>query len=70
MNAPDPLYWDDTYPIALLLNAAHPDVADPSAIALHVLRDWVVQLDGFSDERDVLPVEWLEQIQMEWMELL
>jgi len=65
----DPLYWDDTYPIALLLNAAHPGVDDPASLDLVLLRDWVVALDGFSDERDVMPIEWLERIQMEWVEL-
>ncbi|MCL6510875.1 MAG: Fe-S cluster assembly protein IscX [Anaerolineae bacterium] len=65
----DPLYWDDTYPIALLLDAAHPEVTDPTTLDLSVLRDWVIRLEGFSDECDVLPVEWLERIQMEWVEL-
>jgi len=65
----DPLYWDDPYPIALLLNAMHPDVDDPLRIDLASLRDWVVALNGFSDERDAMPVEWLERIQMEWVEL-
>lgn len=66
---PDPLYWDDVYPIALLLNAAHPDVDDPASLDLGLLRDWIVALDGFSDARDAMPVEWLERIQMEWVEL-
>lgn len=69
MSKPDPLHWDDVYPIALALKATHPEVTDPTAIDLHMLRDWVIQLDEFGDERDAMPVEWLEQIQVEWVEL-
>jgi len=65
----DPLYWDDAYPIALTLNATHPDVTDPSTVALWTLKDWIVTLDGFADESDAAVVEWLERIQAEWVEL-
>lgn len=64
----DPIYWDDAYPIALLLNEAHPEV-DPTGVPHLVLREWVVDLDGFADDRSALPKEWLERIQMEWVEL-
>lgn len=64
----DPIYWDDAYPIALLLNEAHPEV-DPTGLPYPVLRDWVTGLDGFADDRSALPTEWLERIQMEWVEL-
>lgn len=64
----DSIYWDDAYPIALILRRARPD-ADPLAVPLERLRDWVVQLDGFADDRDSLPVDCLEQIQLEWVEL-
>lgn len=66
----DPLYWDDAYPIALLLRAAYSHVADPTTLDLRTLREWVIRLDGFSDDRDACPVEWLEYIQAEWVELL
>ena len=65
----DPLYWDDAYPIALTLNAAHPDVADPGTVALLTLKDWIVSLEAFADDRDANVIEWLEQIQVEWVEL-
>lgn len=65
----EPLYWDDTYPIALSLNAAHADVADPSLLSLAQLHSWVTALDDFADDREQMPVEWLEQIQVEWIEL-
>jgi FeS assembly protein IscX len=64
----DPIYWDDAYPIALMLNRAYPTV-DPTTVETKVLRDWVIQLDGFADDVDVAPLEWLEQIQVEWVEL-
>ena len=65
----DPVYWDDAYPIALMLNAAHADVDDPSTITLSTLQAWVVALDGFADDGDAPQPEWLEHIQAEWVEL-
>ena len=65
----DPLYWDDAYSIALLLNAAHPDVGDPSQVMLPQLKTWVTALNGFADDHETAPVEQLEQIQVEWVEL-
>lgn len=65
----DPVYWDDAYPIALLLRAAHPDVADPATIETRTLHAWVIALDAFADDRAAMPVEWLEQILVEWVEL-
>ena len=38
-------------------------------VSLETLRDWIVQLDGFADDRETLPVDCLEQIQTEWVEL-
>lgn len=65
----DPLYWDDAYPIALLLNAQHPEVEDPTRVARDQLRHWVVALEGFCDDPNAATVEFLEQIQAEWVEL-
>lgn len=64
----DSIYWDDAYPIALILRRARPD-ENPLDVPLERLRDWVVQLDGFADDRDTLPMDCLEQIQLEWVEL-
>lgn len=64
----DPLYWDDAYPIALLLKAAHPDV-DPTLVEHRVLHGWVISLEGFADDPAVVLADWLEQIQAEWVEL-
>ncbi len=67
-RAHDPLYWDDAYPIALSLRAAHPDV-DPIAINHRVLHEWVVRLEAFADDPNVDYVDWLERIQAEWVEI-
>ena len=67
-TAHDPLYWDDAYPIALLLKAAHPEV-DPTELDYHVLHEWVIKLVGFADDPAVMYVEWLERIQAEWVEI-
>lgn len=65
----DPIYWDDAYPIALLLNAVHPEVDDPTSVDVSILRQWVSQLDGFVDDHESVPSGSLEQIQVEWVEL-
>ncbi len=65
----DPLYWDDAYPIALALKIAHPGV-DPMDVELSVLHEWVVALRDFADEPQVMRIEWLDQIQAEWIELM
>lgn len=64
----DPLYWDDAYPIALLLKAAHPDV-DPIVVEQRELREWVIRLAGFADDPQVMRADWLEQILAEWVEI-
>jgi FeS assembly protein IscX len=65
----EPVYWDDVYPVALLLREAHPDVADPASVSPATLREWVIALEAFADDRDATPVEWLERILVEWVEL-
>jgi FeS assembly protein IscX len=64
----DPVYWDDAYPIALLLKEAHPD-ADPAVVDLNELQNWVMRLEGFADDGGAVQREWLEHIQVEWVEL-
>jgi FeS assembly protein IscX len=64
----DPLYWDDAYPIALLLKKAHPDV-EPTTVPQDQLRDWVLALDGFVDDASQQPEQSLEHILSEWVEL-
>jgi FeS assembly protein IscX len=64
----DPLYWDDPYPIALALKQLHPHT-DPTEISLETLQRWVVALNEFADNKEAMPVERLEEIQVEWMEI-
>ncbi|MGQ9815621.1 MAG: Fe-S cluster assembly protein IscX [Candidatus Roseilinea sp.] len=64
----DPIYWDDAYPIALLLKANHPDV-EPLDVEHATLRQWVIALPGFSDDPDMVCTEWLDDIQCEWLEI-
>ena len=64
----DPLYWDDPYPIALALKQLHPEI-DPTTIAPETLQKWVVTLDEFADNKDEMPIERLEEIQVEWIEI-
>lgn len=63
----DPVYWDDAYPIALLLKRAHPD-ADPASVDLNELQNWVTRLEDFADDAEAQR-EWLEHIQVEWVDL-
>ncbi len=64
----DPIYWDDAYPIALLLKASHPGV-EPADVDHATLRRWVIALPGFSDDPDMARTEWLDDIQCEWLEI-
>jgi len=65
----DPVYWDDPYPIAILLKCAHPNV-DPSEISHDDLYRWVIALEAFADDADAFVVERLEDIQVEWLEIM
>ena len=64
----DPLYWDDPYPIALTLKRLHPET-DPTEISLETLQQWVIALDEFADNKEEMPIERLEEIQVEWIEI-
>lgn len=64
----DPIYWDDAYPIALMLRIAHPHVS-PAELALSQVHAWVIVLDGFADEPVLFDASILEQIVVEWVEL-
>ncbi len=64
----DPLYWDDPYPIALMLRQIHPNV-DPIDIDPLTLQHWVTQLDGFADDPSAMLSERLDEIKVEWIDL-
>lgn len=61
--------WTDVYDIAIELAEAHPDV-DPLSVNFVELRDWVMALDGFSDEPERCGEKILEAIQQAWIEEL
>ena len=67
-SAHDPLYWDDAYAIALRLKAQHPGI-DPIEIECSVLHKWIIALEEFADDPEIIRNEWLEQIQAEWVEI-
>ncbi len=64
----DPVYWDDAYPIALMLKVAHPG-ADPAAVDGDTLRAWVAALPGFADDPQQACAGWLDDIRIEWLEI-
>jgi FeS assembly protein IscX len=61
------LKWTDVREIAIALDEAHPD-ADPLKVNFVELRDWVLELDDFSDDPRHCGERVLEAIQMTWIE--
>jgi len=59
--------WTDTYDIAAALFDKFPDV-DPMTVRFTQLRQWVLELDGFSDLPERSGEKILEAIQQAWIE--
>ncbi len=59
--------WTDTYDIAAALYDKFPEV-DPVTIRFTDLRNWVLELDGFSDLPERSGEKILEAIQAAWIE--
>ncbi|MDA8903808.1 Fe-S cluster assembly protein IscX [Porticoccaceae bacterium] len=59
--------WTDINDIAIELVVNHPDV-DPQYVNFVDLRKWVLEIEGFSDDRDRCGEKILEAIQMAWIE--
>jgi FeS assembly protein IscX len=59
--------WTDTYDIAAALYDKFPDV-DPLTVRFTQLRQWVLELDGFSDVPERSGEKILEAIQAAWIE--
>ncbi|MBY4729648.1 Fe-S cluster assembly protein IscX [Cupriavidus pauculus] len=59
--------WTDTYDIAAALYDKFPDV-DPLTVRFTQLRQWVLELDGFSDLPERSGEKILEAIQSAWIE--
>lgn len=59
--------WTDTLDIAIALAEAHPEV-DPRFVRFTDLRQWVLDLPGFSDDPARSGERILEAIQAAWIE--
>lgn len=59
--------WTDSLDIAIALDEAHPDF-DPSVVNFVDLRQMVVELEEFDDDKDKSGEKILEAIQMNWIE--
>jgi len=59
--------WTDSTLIAEELYDKYPDV-DPKTIRFTDLMQWVLELDGFSDNESSCGERILEAIQMAWIE--
>jgi FeS assembly protein IscX len=61
------LKWTDSLEIAIALTEKFPDV-DPRTVRFTDLFEWILQLDGFSDDPNHCGEKILEAIQMAWIE--
>ncbi|GJG93169.1 Fe-S cluster assembly protein IscX [Cupriavidus pauculus] len=59
--------WTDTFDIAAALYDKFPDV-DPVSVRFTQLRQWVLELDGFTDLPERSGEKILEAIQQAWIE--
>ena len=59
--------WTDSLEIAIALAERHPDV-DPKTVRFTDLRQWVLELPGFSDDPKHSGEKILEAIQMAWID--
>lgn len=59
--------WTDSREIAIALADKLPDV-DPKTVRFTDLRQWVLALEGFSDDPGRLGEKILEAIQMAWID--
>jgi FeS assembly protein IscX len=63
----DPLTWEDSYAIALALQAHHPD-ADLEQVSLGTIYQWTLALPEFEDDRELANDAILSAIYQEWYE--
>ena len=61
--------WADIHDIAIELSEQKPDI-DPITVRFTDLWQWVLELDGFDDDRDRCNEKILEAIQAAWIEEL
>ena len=59
--------WTDTQDIAIALSEKFPE-QDPKAVRFTDLYQWVIALEGFSDDPKRCGEKILEAIQMAWID--
>ena len=59
--------WTESLEIAIALAEKHPEV-DPKTVRFTDLRQWVLELPGFSDDPKHSGEKILEAIQMAWID--
>ena len=59
--------WTDAEDLGIALAEAHPDV-DPLTVRFTQMREWILQIEGFSDDPKGSNEPKLEAIQMAWYE--
>jgi FeS assembly protein IscX len=59
--------WTDTLEIAIALAEKFPDT-DPKTVRFTDLHQWVLALDGFTDDANRSGEKILEAIQMAWID--
>ena len=59
--------WTDTLDIAIALGEKYPGV-DPKTVRFTDLYQWVLELEGFSDDPKRCGEKILEGIQMAWID--
>jgi FeS assembly protein IscX len=59
--------WTDVHQIAIALTDAYPDT-DPRYVRFTDLHEWVMGLDGFTDDPNRSSEKILEGIQMAWVD--
>ena len=62
------LKWEDAADLAEVLAENHPGL-DPLDVRFTDLRQWIIDLDEFDDDRDGSSESKLEAIQMAWLEI-
>jgi FeS assembly protein IscX len=62
------LKWEDATDLAEVLAENHPGL-DPLDVRFTDLRQWVIDLDEFDDDRNGSSEGKLEAIQMAWVEI-
>ncbi|CAB5496858.1 Protein IscX, believed to be involved in assembly of Fe-S clusters [uncultured Gammaproteobacteria bacterium] len=61
------MIWTDSLDIAIALDEAHSEI-DPTIINFVDLRQMVINLEEFDDDKDKSGEKILEAIQMHWIE--